>query len=485
MLEWSIDALQAVDEVERDRRRPAARCPTRPRARIGVPGGRRALALGARRAARGRRGDPIARPRRRAPARDARDRAATASTGSRPTTATPRSPRRRSPTRSRRPRGEAVVRTLDRSALWAVQTPQVFRRAALERALERGRRGARRRDRRRLARRAGGRDGAARRRAARQPQGHHAARPPRGRAAARRARRPPRPRLSRRRTARADRLPRPPAPRRPDETPAEHVLHRRQRRALPRGGGGARDRGARASAEHVYRFTPGARRLAAPAVARQRARRHRRLLRVRARGDRPASSASRPTSSPAARTAWRRCSRRATGTTSSARSTSSATRALDHDGLRRLGRTRPVARRASGGATSRWLGEAARERAVRHPRPPRSREDLGPRAAAAGAATCATSTSSRWTGSPSRTSRSRCRPPGCASRSARSTRSRRSSRWCVDAGNPIALSSDAHTPEHLGLRLRARRSSCSTTSASPSSRVFERRERRLEPIGAP
>ena len=28
-----------------------------------------------------------------------------------------------------------VARTLDRSALWAVQTPQVFRRAALERAL--------------------------------------------------------------------------------------------------------------------------------------------------------------------------------------------------------------------------------------------------------------------------------------------------------------------------------------------------------------
>ena len=28
-----------------------------------------------------------------------------------------------------------VVRTLDRSSLWAVQTPQVFRRGALERAL--------------------------------------------------------------------------------------------------------------------------------------------------------------------------------------------------------------------------------------------------------------------------------------------------------------------------------------------------------------
>jgi 2-C-methyl-D-erythritol 4-phosphate cytidylyltransferase len=31
--------------------------------------------------------------------------------------------------------GRAVERTLDRSRLWAVQTPQVFRRAALERAL--------------------------------------------------------------------------------------------------------------------------------------------------------------------------------------------------------------------------------------------------------------------------------------------------------------------------------------------------------------
>ena len=32
--------------------------------------------------------------------------------------------------------GGAVAETLDRSTLWAVQTPQVFRRAALERALE-------------------------------------------------------------------------------------------------------------------------------------------------------------------------------------------------------------------------------------------------------------------------------------------------------------------------------------------------------------
>jgi 2-C-methyl-D-erythritol 4-phosphate cytidylyltransferase len=33
------------------------------------------------------------------------------------------------------PDGRTVARTLDRSRLWAVQTPQVFRRAALERAL--------------------------------------------------------------------------------------------------------------------------------------------------------------------------------------------------------------------------------------------------------------------------------------------------------------------------------------------------------------
>jgi 2-C-methyl-D-erythritol 4-phosphate cytidylyltransferase len=33
--------------------------------------------------------------------------------------------------------GRTVARTVDRSALWAVQTPQVFRRAALERALAR------------------------------------------------------------------------------------------------------------------------------------------------------------------------------------------------------------------------------------------------------------------------------------------------------------------------------------------------------------
>ena len=67
-----------------------------------------------------------------------------------------------------------------------------------------------------------------------------------------------------------------------------------------------------------------ARRLAAPVLARERRRRPRSLRRVRARGDRPAARASRPTTSAAARTGWRRCSSSTTGTTSSARCTSSA-----------------------------------------------------------------------------------------------------------------------------------------------------------------
>jgi histidinol-phosphatase (PHP family) len=52
----------------------------------------------------------------------------------------------------------------------------------------------------------------------------------------------------------------------------------------------------------------------------------------------------------------------------------------------------------------------------------------------------------------------------------------------VDAGNPIVLSSDAHTPEHLGYgydRALELLDSLGVTELS----VFERRARRLEPIG--
>jgi histidinol-phosphatase (PHP family) len=52
----------------------------------------------------------------------------------------------------------------------------------------------------------------------------------------------------------------------------------------------------------------------------------------------------------------------------------------------------------------------------------------------------------------------------------------------VDAGVPIALSSDAHLPEQIGFEYDAARElldSCGVTQIA----VFERRERRLEPLG--
>ena len=50
-------------------------------------------------------------------------------------------------------------------------------------------------------------------------------------------------------------------------------------------------------------------------------------------------------------------------------------------------------------------------------------------------------------------------------------------------GRPVALSSDAHMPEHARLPLRRRASSGSTQLGVTELAVFERRERRLEPIG--
>ncbi len=79
--------------------------------------------------------------------------------------------------------GLRVTETLVRSELWAVQTPQVFRRAALERALVAPGRGAGGGHRRRDARRAGRRQGARRRGAGREPQGDDAGGPAAGVAA--------------------------------------------------------------------------------------------------------------------------------------------------------------------------------------------------------------------------------------------------------------------------------------------------------------
>jgi histidinol-phosphatase (PHP family) len=54
----------------------------------------------------------------------------------------------------------------------------------------------------------------------------------------------------------------------------------------------------------------------------------------------------------------------------------------------------------------------------------------------------------------------------------------------VDAGNPIALSSDAHTPEQLGHEY-GRAVELLTDLGVEEIAVFDRRERRLEPLGPP
>src|SRR3989440_7071790 len=55
-------------------------------------------------------------------------------------------------------------------------------------------------------------------------------------------------------------------------------------------------------------------------------------------------------------------------------------------------------------------------------------------------------------------------------------------RWCVDAGCPIALSSDAHAPDQLGYRYEAAIELLEGLGVHELC-VFERRERRLEPLG--
>jgi histidinol-phosphatase (PHP family) len=54
---------------------------------------------------------------------------------------------------------------------------------------------------------------------------------------------------------------------------------------------------------------------------------------------------------------------------------------------------------------------------------------------------------------------------------------------CLEAGNPIALSSDAHAPGELGAGYEEALEVLSGMGVGELC-VFERRERRLEPIGA-
>jgi histidinol-phosphatase (PHP family) len=52
----------------------------------------------------------------------------------------------------------------------------------------------------------------------------------------------------------------------------------------------------------------------------------------------------------------------------------------------------------------------------------------------------------------------------------------------VDAGNPIALSSDAHTPEQLGFEYEQALTLLSDVGVTEIA-VFEGRNVRLEPVG--
>ncbi len=54
--------------------------------------------------------------------------------------------------------------------------------------------------------------------------------------------------------------------------------------------------------------------------------------------------------------------------------------------------------------------------------------------------------------------------------------------WCLDAGCPVALSSDAHVPDHLGYRYDDALELLAGLGVGELC-VFERRRRRLEPLG--
>jgi histidinol-phosphatase (PHP family) len=55
---------------------------------------------------------------------------------------------------------------------------------------------------------------------------------------------------------------------------------------------------------------------------------------------------------------------------------------------------------------------------------------------------------------------------------------------CLEAGNPVALSSDAHTPDHLGAGYEEALEALGRLGVGEVC-VFDRRQRRLEPLGPP
>ena len=186
-----------------------------------------------------------------------------------------------------------------------------------------------------------------------------------------------------------------------------------------------------------------------PVLARERRRRHRRVLRLRARGDR-LSSASRPTSCPGARTAWRAARRPRLGL----RHRLGALRRRRGGRPPRLGHLVDAVGAGEGLATLLRVARGGRaQRPVRHPRPPRPREGLGRRAPRP-EATCGASTSWRSRRSPSPASR-RVSTAGLRKPVGERYPAARSSQMCLEAG--IRSRSPA-TP------------TCPSTSASSTSR---------------
>ena len=182
--------------------------------------------------------------------------------------------RARSTRSRRRTPAAACSATLERASLWIVQTPQVFRGAALRGRSRRA--GPRARLRRRPARRGRRWRRARRRGAASESQDHDAARPARSRSCCSRSGRET-PCAAMMLTDYHTHL-------RPDDpdASAERVLHGGQRRRYLERGRRARASRSSGFSEHVYRFRAGARRLAPPVLGGERHRRPRRLRRVRA-----------------------------------------------------------------------------------------------------------------------------------------------------------------------------------------------------------
>ncbi len=118
--------------------------------------------------------------------------------------------------------------------------------------------------------------------------------------------------------------------------------------------------------------------------------------------------------------------------------------------------------RRSGGATSRRSPRPRAAASSTSSLTPTSSSIWGAGTVAGRPATCAATTSPRSKGSPNRGSPSSSRPPGCASPSPSSTRPPPFLEMALEAGAPLALSSDAHASSDIGADTTSR-SRCSSS----------------------